>query len=486
MDVVNSKKIINATKWSTISEILAKLIAPLTNMLLARLLSPEAFGVVASITMVVNFADLLSDSGFQKYLIQHEFENEKQKKYETNVAFWTNISISLIGWLLIVAFNEPLSELVGSPGLGNALCVAAASLPLTSFSSIQMALMRRDLEYNKLFKVRLLSVLLPFFVTIPLAFLGFGFWALIIGTLTGNLVNVIVLYILTKWRPSFQYSFNALKGMLSFSAWTIFESISIWLTNWADIFIISQFLDSYHLGIYKTAPSTVGGIISLVTSATTNILFASLSRLQNDENKFTEMFIKFQRYVGILVIPMGIGIFVYKNLVTNILLGSNWNDAVDLIGLWGLTSAFMVVYGNYPSEIYRSKGKPMFTVIAQWAHLIVLIPVCWLSVQNGFESLVLNRCLVRFELIIVHFFILKVFFGFSPSILIKNTIAPIVCATIMGVIGHFFISINGSIVWQFISILICMLVYLGLLCLTSMRKDVKLFFEVISSKIIKR
>ena len=80
MDVLNSKKIINATKWSTISEILAKLIAPLTNMLLARLLSPEAFGVVASITMVVNFADLLSDSGFQKYLIQHEFENEKQKK----------------------------------------------------------------------------------------------------------------------------------------------------------------------------------------------------------------------------------------------------------------------------------------------------------------------------------------------------------------------------------------------------------------------
>ena len=79
MDVINNKKIINATKWSTISEILAKLIAPLTNMLLARLLSPEAFGVVASITMGVNFADLLSDSGFQKYLIQHEFENEKQK-----------------------------------------------------------------------------------------------------------------------------------------------------------------------------------------------------------------------------------------------------------------------------------------------------------------------------------------------------------------------------------------------------------------------
>ena len=162
MDVINNNKIINATKWSTLSEIFAKLVAPLTNMLLARLLNPEAFGVVASITMVVNFAELLSDSGFQKYLIQHEFENEKQLKVEINVAFWTNLSIALTGWLFIWAFNNPLAKLVGSPGLGNALCIAAASLPLTSFSSIQMALMRRNLEYNKLFKVRLLSVLLPF------------------------------------------------------------------------------------------------------------------------------------------------------------------------------------------------------------------------------------------------------------------------------------------------------------------------------------
>ena len=88
-------KIINATKWSSITEIIAKLITPITNMILARILAPEAFGVVATITMIISFADMLTDSGFQKYLVQHEFRNESEKIKYTNVAFWTNLFISI-------------------------------------------------------------------------------------------------------------------------------------------------------------------------------------------------------------------------------------------------------------------------------------------------------------------------------------------------------------------------------------------------------
>ena len=80
-------KIGQATKWSSITEIIAKLIAPITNMILARLLVPEAFGVVATLTMVVSFAEIFTDAGFQKYLVQHEFADEKDLEQSTNVAF---------------------------------------------------------------------------------------------------------------------------------------------------------------------------------------------------------------------------------------------------------------------------------------------------------------------------------------------------------------------------------------------------------------
>jgi len=86
-------KVGTAAKWSTITEIVAKFISPVTTMILARLLSPEAFGVVATVTMIVTFADMLSNAGFANYLVQREFSDEKHRAESTNVAFWSNMSI---------------------------------------------------------------------------------------------------------------------------------------------------------------------------------------------------------------------------------------------------------------------------------------------------------------------------------------------------------------------------------------------------------
>lgn len=87
------------------------------------------------------------------------------------------------------------------------------------------------------------------------------------------------------------------------------------------------------------------------------------------------MFFKFQKLVGILIIPIGIGIFLFSDLITQILLGSQWMEASPFIGLWGLTSAISIVLAHYSSEVYRSIGKPKLSVLAQWLHIIVLWPV---------------------------------------------------------------------------------------------------------------
>ena len=99
-DSLNSK-IVNASKWSTITEVMAKLIAPISSMVLARVLTPEAFGVVATITMIISFAEIFTDAGFQRYLIQYEFESDEEKSNTANVAFWTNLGMSLFLWLII-------------------------------------------------------------------------------------------------------------------------------------------------------------------------------------------------------------------------------------------------------------------------------------------------------------------------------------------------------------------------------------------------
>lgn len=452
-------KIVTATKWSSITEIVAKLVTPITSIILARLLTPEAFGVVTTLTMVITFAEIFTDAGFQKYLIQHEFVDDTDRDQSTNVAFWSNLIMSLAIWAIIAVFADPLAAMVGNPGLGHVLIIACVSIPLAAFSSIQMALYKRDLDFKTLFKVRIAGICIPLLVTVPLAFYLRSYWALVIGTIVSNAANAILLTVYSKWKPRFYYSFLKLKEMFSFSAWSVVEAVSIWLTGYVDIFIIGVYLNEYYLGLYKTSMTVVGQIMGLITAATTPILFSSLSRLQTDEQAFQTLFFKFQKLVGLLVIPIGVGIFCYSDLITKILLGNQWLEASSFIGLWGLTSAITIVLSHYSSEVYRAKGRPRLSVLAQVLHIVVLLPAVLIAVKYGFETLSVTRALVRLELIFVNLIIMYIVVKISPWKMFKNISYSILATLIMAVVAFLIKDVYDAIWWQFVSVVICTLVY---------------------------
>lgn len=477
MSELNSR-IVKATKWSSITEVVAKLITPITSIVLARLLTPEAFGVVATLTMVITFAEIFTDAGFQKYLIQHEFDDDIDKDQSTNVAFWSNLIMSLFIWLVIGVFADPLAAMVGNPGLGHVLTIACVSIPLAAFSSIQMALYKRDLDFKTLFKVRIVGICIPLLVTIPLAFYLRSYWALVIGTIATNCANAVLLTVYSKWKPKFYYSFAKLKEMFSFSAWSVIEAVSIWLTGYVDVFIIGVYLNEYYLGLYKTSMTIVGQIMGLITAATTPILFSSLSRLQDDENAFQTLFFKFQKLVGLLVIPLGVGIYCYSDLVTKILLGDQWLEASSFIGLWGLTSAITIVLSHYSSEVYRAKGRPKLSVLAQVLHLIVLWPAVLIAVRYGFETLAVTRALVRLELILVNLIIMYVVVQVSPWMMFKNVFHSVIASLIMAGVAMLLKDLSVSVIWQFVTILISALVYLvAILMIPANRAILKLLIK---------
>jgi PST family polysaccharide transporter len=458
-------KIINATKWSTITEIASKLVSPITNMVLARILVPESFGVVATVTMIVSFAEMFTDSGFQKYLIQHEFNDEDEKYKSANIAFWTNFVIAIFLWGIIFVLCEQLATLLGNKGLGNVIAIACLQLPLTSFSSIQMALYRRDFNFKSLFIVRIIAVCIPFIITIPLALLGFGYWALIIGTLAVQFSNAILLTIKSKWKPKIYFSFKILQKMLSFSFWSLIEAISIWLTSWVDAFIIGSALNQYYLGLYKTSTTMVNSLLTLITASAIPVLFSSLSRMQNDEEKFINTFLKFQRLVSIIVLPLGIGLYLYSDLATKILLGNQWSEASGVIGIWGVASAITIVFSYFNSEVYRAKGRPKLSFVSQMLHLVVLVPVCIISSKYGFWALVYARSFVRIEGVIVGFIIMKFTVRFPVLKIFKNLIPAVMSTIAMFILGYFLKKVSQKILWEIISIIICALFYLRVLYL---------------------
>lgn len=469
-DINNKMK--QATKWSSITEIVAKLVSPVTNMILARLLVPEAFGVVATLTMVVSFAEIFTDAGFQKYLVQHEFEDENDLNESTNVAFWTNFMLSLLIWAGISCFATPISNLVGSPGCEWAIIVMCAEIPMLAFSSIQMARYRREFDFRTLFTVRMATALVPLVVTVPLAIMFRSYWALVAGTLARDLLNAVILTIKSAWKPKLQYSFAKLREMASFSLWTVIENISIWLTGYIGTFIVGNSLNSHYLGLYKTAMSTSGSYMGLITSATTPVLFSALSRCQDNDGDFNDVFFRFQRMVAILVFPLGFGLFVYRELATWILLGKQWMEAADFIGMWSLTSAVTIIFSHYNSEVFRSKGKPKLSVLVQILHLAVLIPVLLWGAQQGFELLTIARSLVRLELIVASCVVLRSAIGIRFFAIAKNVWPSFAAAIIMALAGTFLRTAFDNILWEFVTILLCILVYAAvMLILPSGRKQ---------------
>lgn len=470
-------KVLNATKWASITELLTKIGSPITNMVLARILVPEAFGIVATITMIISFSEMFADAGFQKYLIQHEFKDEDEKHRSANVAFWTNFAISIFLWAIIVLFRERIATLLGNPGLGNVIAIACFQLLLTSFSSMQIALYRRDFDFKTLFVARVISSLIPFVVTIPLALLGLGFWSLIIGSMVIHAFNAIILTVKSKWKPELYYRFSILKEMLSFTIWSLIEAISIWLTVWVDAFIIGMVLDQYYLGLYRTSKTMVNALMALITASIVPVLFSALSRLQNDTDKFNKMFFRAQRFVSVVVFPIGVGLYMFSDFATEIILGSQWAEASGVIGIWALTSSISIVIGHLSSEVYRAKGKPRLSFLAQTLHLIFLIPAIIVSSRYGFWTLVYVRSLTRMQLVLIHLVLMKFVMGIRVTDMIKNILPASIAAITMGILGYTLQNINGYFLWNLFSILVCALCYCGVLFLfPNLRMEI---FEII-------
>ncbi len=454
------KKSASAAKWSLATEVIVKIISPISQLMLARLLAPEEFGMVATVTMVVNFADMFADAGFQKYLVQHSFRDKEDLHANANVAFWTNFGVSVVLWCLIAAFNDPVAAFVGNPSLGFPLAVACLSLPLTSFSSIQMALFHRSFDFRSLMPVRLASTLLNFGSTLALAFMGFGYWSLIVGTLAANVVNAVGLTLLSEWKPGLFYSFDLLKAMFSFSGWTLLESFTIWLSTWAGTFIVGQFLGATELGYYKTPITFVSGCFNIITNATTPILFSSLSRLQFDREEYVAYLRRFQFVVALFLVPLSAGIFIFREPLVALLLGDQWGKSTLMFGLYGLVQGPMIILSYYSSEMYRSLGRPRVSTLVQIVFLFLMTPLMAVAAKQGFDAVVWAEAISRLILIVINqivpYFVVNISFGKT----IRALKEPIVCTLVMCVFAWLTYGlVAGSWVGIVLDIVGCIVVY---------------------------
>ena len=447
MNKSHHNKILRATKFSVVCEVIAKIIAPITTIVLARLLSQEVFGIVASLTAITSMADMLSDAGFNAYIVQHQFKSELEKKGSLNICFLTNITLAFILFILIELNRNEFSKLVGAEGYGNVLAIMAFVIPMISVSSIEMAIMKKDLDFKSLGIIKIISKIIPFLATIPLAISGLGYWSLVIGTLVGELVGMVLCLIYGKFFPTLYFPIIYIKNIFSFSIWAYLESILEWLIANIAILVLATIYGVGPLGVFKVAINMVNQITSSIYALYSNVYKSAIAKEQFDSEGFRKMFLTFQKYTSLLSIPVGIFVFVYRDLVTDILLGSEWSEASTLIGFYCLTSTISVAFGNFYSDAIRAKGYPSKLVIIDLIYLTFIIGlICYAS-------------LIPFALFCITFSIIKIIQPFFQIIIgqkvcdvpfievIKSSYPQIIAAIISAILAVIFGFTKLKLLW---------------------------------------
>ena len=457
--VISSGKVLSATKWSTITELLSKLVVPISSMILARLLAPQIFGIVASISTVTSFCEIFIDAGFQKYIIQRKVQSDEELKEIATIAFWTNLIISIVIFLIIWANSSKIAMLVGANGLALPVVVASLILPINAVMSIPNALLRRALNFKVLFFIRIITVVTPFIVTLPIAYRTHSYWALIIGNIVNAFFIACVTLIVAKWVPSWNFNFVKLKQMLSFSLWSMFEAFLIWIINWGDVFIVTFFLSEYYLGIYKTSMNMMNSVLAIISASIPPVLLSSLSCIQDNKREFKALFYKFSYYTGILLIPLGIGLFIYRETICEILLGGNWMQGALLMGTWGLVSAISILFSTFSGCVYIAKGMPKVSAIIQLVQIVIIIPVVYYTVQINFDTLSYSRALVRIPGMIIHAIALWKLFYISVIHTVYLLKHVLFAAMVMALIGWGCTSLQLGLFFNILSIFICMFAY---------------------------
>lgn len=402
MSVVTKTKspIFYSIKWSGLSEIGVKLISPVATMILARLLAPEAFGVLAVCTLITTFSEIIADAGFGKYIVQADFFDESHFYKSVKVAFGSHFTLAIVICIIIFLSSDFLAEKLGISGHGLVISVASLQLLLMSIVSPQLAILRRRLEYKKIFVSRIISTLCNFCITIPLALILKSYWALVIGVLSGHFVNAVVLSILAKWIPKIYFNLGLFKEMFNFSFWSLLEGLAHWVIFNFDIFIVSKFFSVYYVGLYKNCSHMLLSFFGIVTASMSPVLLSIFSRLKNDSD-YDNLYFNLTKIFMCLVLPVSIGIFYARDFVTLVLFGDQWIEGAGIVGAWSLMIGVSIFTYNFPAEIFKSKGIPKVLFFYQIAFLILLIPICLWAANIDFWTFVYIRALaIVFQLLL--------------------------------------------------------------------------------------
>lgn len=337
---INRSRIISSLIWKLLERGGTQGIQFIVQIILARLLLPEDFGIIVLVMVFIAIANVLVQSGFNTALIQKKEVDD----LDYSSVFYLNVLISSILYILLF-FSAPLiEEFFEEPLLTPVLRVIGITMFISIFVSIQNAVIARNMQFKKLFVSSLGAVIVSAIVGISMAFAGFGVWALVAQQITNQFIVMFVLFLTVKWRPRLQFSLVRLKVLFSFG-WKLLVSAlldTIYTNSYS--LSIGKLFDSTSLGYYNRGEQFPMLIVGNINGSIQSVMLPALSAHQNDKKRVKEMVRRAIVTSSFFIFPMMVGIAVIAEPLVELLLTEKWLPTVPFIQILSFSYMFYPIH----------------------------------------------------------------------------------------------------------------------------------------------
>jgi O-antigen/teichoic acid export membrane protein len=357
-------------------------------VVLARLLTPVDFGLVALATVFVAFAQLLVDQGLGDALIQRR----DITRGHVDTAFWvamgTGILLSAVG----LFSAGPLASALSEPHLAPILRVLSLTFVLAAMSSIQIALLRRELAFRSLAVRAIAATVGGGVVGVGMAVAGTGAWALVGQQVISAIVSVVALWWVSPWSPRFHFSRRQFADLFPFGAHVVGSDILSFLSRNTDNLLIGIFLGTTPLGLYAVGYRILDVSQTMLINIARKITFPAFSRLQDDRERMRRAYFRVTRLAGLIILPGYIGLALVAPQLTPMVFGPRWEasgvvaSVLFLIGPVLSVQAFsdtLLNAAGHPEVVFRFR---IITAVTNVVGFLLAVPFGILAVAAAFVA----------------------------------------------------------------------------------------------------
>jgi O-antigen/teichoic acid export membrane protein len=323
------QQVVSGVGWKIATVVVVQVTRIVVGVILARLLVPRDFGLASMALLFVGVASVFTDLSFGQALIARREITERDR----STAFWTTLAAGAVCAGSGVAAAPLVADFFSTPAVSHLFAVTSILFLITAFSSTQVALLTRELQFRSLQLREMAGTVLGGVVGVVLAFAGLGPWALVVQALTTEGVSLVLVWRFSPWRPRATWSAESFRRLGPFAGKTSGARLLGYVNLNADNFLIARFLGAAPLGVYSVAYNVMFAPLARLATPIQQVLFPAFALIAADRPRAGTAWLRGSRIVAAITVPAFVGLAVVAPDFVPVVLGHRWHKAIPVLQL---------------------------------------------------------------------------------------------------------------------------------------------------------